>query len=748
MHTRRRRSDLGKIKLSRRQVLRAGTRAGIGVATLTALGAGPRQTANAQSTTVAVGTDRGGTLTHPLVGPYSSAPHTLDPYRSSSFSTQILSGYHYSKLIQAISAGDGVESNNVAQYENDLAISMPEIPDESTYIFTLRPDAHWHDVYPLNGRRVTTEDIDQAQSRFRSVSPNAASWDKVVARFTTDDVSSIRFDLHEPYAPFLTLVGSSQHLWIVPPEIVDQGIVESHPVGSGPWIFESYESDVAINWRRNPDWHRSRDYVSNRISSGEGGYSGISGADAQLFPLADRVRATLSVHEEEIVSGLADGTIDYSQVKPESYREVRSASSQIEDDDLVYTLNNAPGGFFFNFSIPPWNDLRVRQALSLALDRDAILNAVDETGRGGWHGPIAQFAPYFLDPKNMGTFGAQFEGEDSGTLYHRDLAKARQLLDAAGYPGGLRATLHGTDAYGAEMVKLYEYCAFSAAEAGFDFELFFKDFSAYNQSIFRGNFPDDWDGESSHLAIGPLHGGGTDPNDILSTVYERSSSRHNWGSAGRTPEGAAGIASRDLSAYAANWSHVDAASGGSPDADERMQDMIQRQRTLLDYEERLAYVQDIQRYLSTKMYIVPYVALPSVYAFNPWMKQIDPRNGQVVSGVERRMRPKTTFGWGTETEPFLYVDSAAASEYNRRPSDSVAETPIVMSSTTPGGHSSWLSHEVVHASYVLSQLPGVSAIWKWSNGRWVAFGTDSKGRPAPGARDFEIRYGDVLYLSD
>ena len=255
----------------------------------------------------------------------------------------------------------------------------------------------------------------------------------------------------------------------------------------------------------------------------------------------DGITATMNGDTNVLIPALGDGTLDFSQLSPAIFKQAQDAAPAIEETaGYVFTNNTVPGGFYFNYSIPPWNDVRVRLALSYSQDRDGILAATDDTGRGGWHSPLSQIAPYWLDPKDLDTYGETFEGEPSGLTFHRDIATARQLLDAAGYPEGVKATLHGTADYGTTVVNLYEACASSASEAGFQFEFFFKEYAAYIASIFRGNFPDNWDGESSHLAIGPLYGGATDPEDIWAAVYARTSGRHNWGSAGRTtPESGA-----------------------------------------------------------------------------------------------------------------------------------------------------------------------------------------------------------------
>jgi peptide/nickel transport system substrate-binding protein len=610
----------------------------------------PQQAVSAAPSDVIVG----GTRTAPFVGPYSGDPPTLDPYENLTYRTQIPSAFHYSKLIQAVTGAEGVDPINTAEYEGDLA-GLPEIPDDVTYIFTVRDDAYWHDVDPLNGRAVEMDDIQQTHDRFKEISANAAGWDNVVEKFSIGEDRSITFALHRPHAPFLTLAGSSQHMWIIPQEIVDDGTVAQRPVGSGPWIFEEFEPGVAINWRRNPNWHRSRDYVNNMVDSGAGGYNGVSGVDPQLFPLMDGVTATMNGDVNVLIPALGDGSLDYSQLSPAIFKQAQDAAPDIEETaGYVFTNNTVPGGFYFNYSIPPWNDVRVRLALSYSQDRDGILAATDDTGRGGWHSPLSQIAPYWLDPRDLDTYGETFEGEPSGLTFHRDIAMARQLLDAAGYPEGVKATLHGTADYGTTVVNLYEACASSASEAGFQFEFFFKEYAAYIASIFRGNFPDGWDGESSHLAIGPLYGGATDPEDLFAACYARSSGRHNWGSGGRVAEDS--VTAIDTGGNAALWSHPSAVSGGGPETDERLHTMFDEQKAILDLEERIEYINEIQRYMATKMYLVPYPAAPGVYAFNPWMKQVDVHTGGVIENASQRMWPKATYGWGGASEFTFMLD--------------------------------------------------------------------------------------------
>ena len=691
-------------RIARRALLRATARAGVGAAAIAALGAG--QTSIRPLTAAAqAGVQRGATLEFPYVGQYSANPPTLDPYENLTYRTQIASGFHYSKLIRPVSAGPGISPLDQAQQQPDLANSLPEMVDETTLVFKLRSDVRWHDLPPVDGRRLTVDDVLYSHDRFLQQSPHAGQWSNRIRSLASGRQNTVTVRTSEAYAPVLPLIGSSSYLWIVPREIVEDGTVAERPVGSGAWIFDSFQADAALHWRRNPTWH----------SAGPLGE-----------PLADRVVATMNGDMDVLIPALGQGSLDFMRLSAEYFKQAQEAAPQIEEDDYVFTPNTVPGGFFFNFSIPPWNDVRVRQALSLSLDRDHILTATDDTGRGGWQSAIAQLPPYWLDPKDLEAFGETFEGEPSGKLFHVDFAESRRLLDAAGYPDGISATLHATADYGRSVVNFYEVCARSASEGGFQFEFFFKQYAAYITSILRGNFPDDWDGESSHLAIGPffrgaLHVGALDPDELLSAIYSRESGRHNWGAAGRLAHNSVNMIDRGGNASA--WFHPSAARGGGPESDERLDEMIERQRQILDPAERRNYINDMQRYLATKMYIVPYTATPGVYAFQPYMRYRE----------HAAMPMKATYGWGQEFIPGLWKG--------------MAQPDIEMSSTRPDEYSEWQSMNVATASWILPRLPGVRAIWKWTGNQWIAYGLDSSGQQVPGAQDFEVRHGDMLYLS-
>ena len=525
----------------------------------------------------------GGIWETTYVGLSSANPPTLDPMANLTYLAQIPSGYHYSRLLKYVRGGEGVDPLNYGEYEGDAAVGLFFIPDQTTYIYTIRDDMRWHDVDPLNGRQVTVDDILYTEDRFLSLSDsngNAQSWAGVVNSFEGVENSQIKIGLHQPYAPFLNFSASPSHLWIIPREIVEDGTVEQRPVGSGAWIFDTYEPDVRVVWRRNPDWYEPE----------------INGAKP---PFADGIQASLVGDPNVIIPNLAEGNLDLSLLAPSIYGRLLE---EVPDATYRFNQSTVPNGFAFNYSIEPWNDVRMRQALSLALDRQAILEAVDDTKQGAWQTCLSPLAPFYLDPRDKETFGENVE------YFHKDLQRAHELMDAAGYPDGIDVVVHGnSDRYGVGWVNYMETVMLSAAELGIRYQFQFTEYAAYIATVFRGDFDEG-------ILLGPFIVP-VEPDDILFTVYHPDSGRHNWG-----------------------------AGPGDPESDQTFVDMLNAQRAEVDQEARLNLIHDIQRYAAEKLYIIPTPRGASVYGFNPNVRHLD----------LDQIWHKVGYGWGTEFMPYLW----------------------------------------------------------------------------------------------
>jgi ABC-type transport system substrate-binding protein len=550
----------------RRRVLAGGSAAAVGMAGLALVGCGDDDDNTKTTASPATGGGaspsasaassapvKGGTLRFPLSGASSANPPTIFPFENLTYLAQTPSASHYSRLLRG-TGGPNIGVNDNTAMEGDLAAKMPEQPDPKTYIFTMKPNVKWHDKAPLNGRAATAQDFVKTYDAFLKVSQNAAGWKAVVDKITAPDEKTIRIDLTAPYAPFLiTHASSAEAMWFIPAETIDNDQAKKDPVGTGPFIFEKYESGVAISWKRNPTYY-----------------------DAP-YPYFDRVEAGLINDPQRLVAALQAGEYDLSGLNGPIYKESRSKFDSKGQEFFPQSLSQ--GAFYFNFDNKPWNDLRVRQALSLALDRDGYLKVQDGTGKGNYFSFIPPgLAPFYLSPRdNNKDFGAQ------GKYWIRDVKAARDLLKAATGSDTLKFKLFcNVDRYGAEAQQAWELFASTLKEAGFEAELVYQEYGGYIQSTYLGKMPE------GGCACGPLIGSPRDPDNMFQNYWSESP-RHNW--------------------------------GGTPIEQQKDLDaMIVKQRTILDNKERLKYIQDMQVKMTEFFQTVPYHASGGYVYSQPWMK--------------------------------------------------------------------------------------------------------------------------------
>ena len=509
---------------------------------------------------------RGGTYNTTIAGLSSSNPPTLDPHGANvSFLQAIPAGFHYSRLLRFTAGPPGTYSSNYSELTPDAAESLPEIPDPQTYVFTLRDNLFFHDVAPVSGRKLTAEDFVSSEARFREESGNRINWATAVTSATAPDERTFRLDLNFPFAPMASLTASHEHLRAIPHEIEDDGSVETRPIGSGPWVFDTFTPDVELRWTANPNWHQ------------EG------------FPIMDGVNASVVNDAATIIANLASGALDGSVLDGLPFESVVKA--QLPDLDFVTGTETTYNAVYFDYSKEPWNDIRVRQALSMAMDRDGILNIVDETGPGSYQTALPKLDPFWLDPR-----GSEFG--DNAKYFMRDLQTARQLMDAAGIGDGIdMKAISALAAYGAGFGQRIDLILSTIADAGFRAEIDDFEYGTYITTVFSGQFPDDATG----VAIAPVKGNTFEPDDNFFSIYHPDSGRHNYGP-----------------------------GPGDISENTALLDLFDEQRADLDAGNRVETIKDIQRIMAEQMYIVPWPAVPQIYGSQTYMQDLTPRQGYAV----------------------------------------------------------------------------------------------------------------------
>ena len=200
-------------RASRRRFLGTGVAAGAGVAGLALVGCGDDDDAGGGGSSLATPTTAAGAqATAAPADPFASAkrggtykldssgdPPTLDPYGNLSFLTKGHAAWHYSRLFK-YQTGPGIAPLSVKPIP-DIAASAESSPDGLKWTVKLRQDVKFHNVAPVNGRQVTTDDVKFSWGRLNAPTTQNRSQVAFVDKVEYPDKATIVFSLKSPNAP-------------------------------------------------------------------------------------------------------------------------------------------------------------------------------------------------------------------------------------------------------------------------------------------------------------------------------------------------------------------------------------------------------------------------------------------------------------------------------------------------------------------------------------------------------------------
>src|SRR2546426_2786680 len=335
-------------------------------------------------------------------------PH-FDPHQPLNFKTNNTLSFVYSKLVRH-KVGAGVTPGTFT-VEPDLAERWEE-PDDPTGVFHLRKGVRWPNKPPLNGRELIAEDVKFTYDRFLTEKANPLKFMlDPVDRVEVVDRYTVRFRLKEPFVWLLNMLANPTGTWIVAREMVEKyGDLKraETAVGTGPFILERYEPNVKTVFRRNPDYFRPG------------------------LPSVDGVDWLVMEDEAAQLAAYRSGQIDCGPWHQWAVRQQDLAALKKSHPQLAYQdfLSNVTTGIYMRTDKPPLNDVRVRRAISHAVDRRAIIEAAFPPGeptpplRRGltqWVPPVEPLGP-------------------RAPYYRPHPQEARPPLGQAGLPPGVQTT--------------------------------------------------------------------------------------------------------------------------------------------------------------------------------------------------------------------------------------------------------------------------------------------------------------------
>ncbi|MDE0228046.1 MAG: ABC transporter substrate-binding protein [Spirochaetaceae bacterium] len=314
-------------------------------------------------------------------------------------------------------------------FTGELAESW-ETPDPLTYVFHIRQGVHYA-LDPdseasrlVGGRELTADDVVYTYQRMtargdfteRPTISRAAidlPWESIEA----SDKYTVVMRLTEPSIGALGAIINEGLHQILPREVIEQyGDYTDwkNVVGTGPVMLTDYVEGVSKTWTRNPDyWGFDEKYPENRL------------------PYVDQIRAVLIAEEATRISALRSGTIDMirlSGVEIKSLDVVKGLQRTNPDIAIWPFYQRSLDAITLNPQKAPFDDIRVRHALQMALDLETISDT--------YYGGFADWQP----PRFIGAKGFYTEWEEWPAelkqYYTYDPAGAERLLDEAGYPRG------------------------------------------------------------------------------------------------------------------------------------------------------------------------------------------------------------------------------------------------------------------------------------------------------------------------
>lgn len=335
-------------------------------------------------------------------------PQTFDAHKSTAWANQNIYESIYDGLLQW--------NEKETELIPNLATSWTISPDGLTYTFKIRKGVKFH-----NGREMTPDDVKFSFDRMRdSKTGSVVSNDfKDVTAVDVVDAETVQIKLGKPVAAFLTFLTENRP--IIPKEAVNE--LETKPIGTGPFKLERHTLNQSVRLVKNADyWDKGKPYL-------------------------DAVEFKILGDEASKEAAMRSKSVDMAW-----FRDPRQADALAKSVPGVVSAPGIPSRWIairLSLCQKPFDDVKARQALSLATDRKALIETVIPSKFGGAVGTVIAPADRFY-----------WKGDAMELPHYKlDINKAKQLLGEAGYANGLTVDAYKVvaanqlDVDGAQVLK-------------------------------------------------------------------------------------------------------------------------------------------------------------------------------------------------------------------------------------------------------------------------------------------------------
>ena len=512
----------------------------------------------------------------------------------------------YNVLLQVKPGNLQASDRDVA---GDLAESWEWSPDRLTLTMKMRQGVKWHNKAPVNGRAFDTQDVLFSWDRVTKLSgdrgqiANSVNPDAPILSMTAPDDKTIVVKLKYPQSYILAILARNfgAKVNMVPRETDNGFDMRRDMIGTGAYMLSGYTPSGSYTYKLNPDYYEKDFHFVDQINQ-------------PIIP--------------EYATGLAQfkaGNLHTWAVRSTDIISVKSEANEINLFQGEYNAPTVNTAFGFKPG-SPFNDERVRQAYSMAQDRDIWIDVfynVSNFEKQGlsvdtrWNSALAMTEEgWWLDPKSK-------DMGDGAKYFQHNLAEAKKLLAAAGHANGLEiAVTHPGNAsgYPTDYIRQAEVLDQMMQEAGFKTTQKTLDYVSTFVPQYR---------DANGKFDGLIHKVGTTVGD----------------------DAVASLASRFSSKAGTQFYGFDAAGKGDQSGDPKIDDLISKATAEVDTEKRRSLVKEMQRYMAQKQYLVRWpggatdfqMAWPAVQNFLAY------RGAAAGTTVGSRLTPY--FWWLDNTQP-------------------------------------------------------------------------------------------------
>lgn len=305
--------------------------------------------------------------------------------------------------------------NNWVEPEGDLATGW-ETPDDTTWVFNIDQQVMWQDEEPVNGREMTMDDVRLGYAALKDAPVQSRDYFAIQSIEADESGRTVRFNMTEP-TPYLLNVMMTPYHVIIPPEMIGNELLDTWAVGSGPFVLRELETGVKWFAERNPNYFRRDPNTGMQLPY----LDEMEGLDF----LGQREANIAAWAASEVGHIVAADLIDLEEFQ------------ELQPDSVTMVTAPPPGWqpyILFKLQEEPWNDTRVRRALSFLMDREeqreGVFNGMAAAGIGmDW--------TFFSDPSHPRGFRewpwepAELDALGGATQFNAD--EGNSLLDAAGF---------------------------------------------------------------------------------------------------------------------------------------------------------------------------------------------------------------------------------------------------------------------------------------------------------------------------